>query len=73
MLLRLAEGPREVAACQRLRYQVFYEELGATPVGDMGERGMDGDRFDDICDHLVVVRRGSELDAGSIRAWRMAR
>lgn len=67
MLLRLAESPHEVAACQRLRYQVFYEELGATPVGDMGEQGMDGDRFDDICDHLVVVRRGSEYDAGSIR------
>jgi putative hemolysin len=67
LLLRLAESPREIAACQRLRYQVFYEELGATPVGDMGERGMDGDRFDGICDHLVVVRRGSELDSSSIR------
>ena len=66
MILRLAESPREVAACQRLRYQVFYEELGATPVGDMAERRMDGDRFDDICDHLVVVRRGSELDESSI-------
>lgn len=67
MLLRLADSPREVEACQRLRYQVFYEELGATPIGDMGERRMDGDRFDDICDHLVVVRRGSEPGADSIR------
>jgi putative hemolysin len=66
LLLRLAVSPREVAACQRLRYQVFYEELGATPVGDMGERGMDGDRFDDICDHLVVVRRESGVEAGAI-------
>ena len=61
MLLRQASGPDEIAACQRLRYKVFYEELGATPVGDMAERKSDGDRFDAICDHLVVVRRGGTL------------
>jgi putative hemolysin len=55
--LRHASGPAEIAACQRLRYRVFYEELGATPVGDMARDRMDGDRFDAICDHLVVVRR----------------
>lgn len=55
--MRLARGPEEIAACQRLRYQVFYEELGATPAGDMAERRMDGDRFDAFCDHLVVVSR----------------
>lgn len=55
--MREAHGPAEIAACQHLRYRVFYEELGATPVGEMARLRMDGDRFDAICDHLLVVRR----------------
>lgn len=64
--MRQANGPDEIAACQRLRYRVFYEELGATPVGDMAARHMDGDRFDPICDHLVVVRRGPEPSSAPV-------
>ena len=29
LVLRQAAGPAEIEACQRLRYRVFYEELGA--------------------------------------------
>lgn len=64
LLLRQARGPDEIAACQRLRYRVFYEELGAVPVGDMAQRRMDIDRFDGVCDHLVVVRRGAAEEDG---------
>lgn len=64
--LRLAAGRDEIAACQRLRYQVFYEELGATPVGDMAARRMDLDRFDAICDHLVVVRKLAPCDPTAV-------
>lgn len=66
MLLRLAEGPGEITACQRLRYKVFYQELGATPVDDMAESQIDRDHFDEICDHLVVVRRGAEPGRSAI-------
>lgn len=66
LLLRQARGPDEIAACQRLRYRVFYEELGATPIGDMARKRMDIDRFDTICDHLLVVRRGA-IDDDAIR------
>lgn len=59
LLLRQASGPDEVLACQQLRYRIFYDELGATPVGDMASRRMDVDRFDAICDHLLVVKRGA--------------
>ncbi|WP_405139384.1 GNAT family N-acetyltransferase [Nocardia sp. NBC_01388] len=39
-------------AAQRLRYQVFANEPGFTiPVN---ENGLDADRFDDHCDHLLV-------------------
>lgn len=67
LLLRLARGSDEVVACQQLRYRVFYEELGASPVGDMAERRMDGDRFDAICDHLVVVKCGSSSAEDAVR------
>lgn len=67
LLLRQARGAGEIAACQRLRYRVFYEELGAMPVGDMARKRMDIDRFDEICDHLVVVRGGANDDPDAIR------
>ncbi len=66
LLLRQAYGAGEIEACQRLRYRVFYEEMGATPVGDMALRGVDVDRFDDFCDHLVVVRRDVAAGSASI-------
>lgn len=40
-----------------MRYQVFYEELGAKPQGDAARHRIDRDRFDAFCDHLVVVQR----------------
>lgn len=56
--LRLAQGPDEIHACQKLRYRVFYEELSAKPDGPAAS-GIDADRFDAICDHLAVVRKGT--------------
>ena len=56
LLLRQAETAQEIEACQRLRYQVFYEELGAKADAESREARADRDRFDAICDHLVVVQ-----------------
>jgi putative hemolysin len=50
--LLLTTEPDEVRAAQRLRYQVFAEELGATLRSP--EPGLDVDRFDAHCDHLMV-------------------
>jgi len=50
--LLLTRNNAEVEAAQRLRYRVFAEELGAT-LSD-AENGLDTDRFDEFCDHLVV-------------------
>jgi putative hemolysin len=55
LILRLAEGAEEIAACQRLRYRVFYEELGASAPHSAAQQ-IDSDRFDAICDHLVVIQ-----------------
>jgi len=52
--VRLARDEEEVAAAQAVRYRVFYEELGARK--DASPSGCsDRDRFDHICDHLVVT------------------
>lgn len=57
LVLRQAVGPEEITACQRLRYRVFYEELGAKADPSSASGKIDRDRFDAICDHLVVVQR----------------
>lgn len=67
LVLRLAQGEAEVRACQRLRYMVFYEELSAHPDADARAARIDADRFDDICDHLVVVRQGSPAKADAVK------
>jgi len=53
--LRLADGPDDIAAAQRLRYRVFYEEMQARPVGDAAQLRRDVDPFDEVCDHLLAI------------------
>ena len=53
--VRLAETPLDLEAAQRLRYQVFYEEMGATPLVNDIWHGLDIDHFDALCDHLLVI------------------
>jgi putative hemolysin len=65
--LRLAEGPEEIEACQRLRYRVFYEELGANARGGAASNHVDSDGFDVICDHLLVVQTAGATTPDAIR------
>jgi len=53
--VRLARSAREIDAAQSVRYRVFYEEMSAIPDDETRARKRDFDRFDDICDHLLVV------------------
>jgi putative hemolysin len=55
--VRLAETESEVEAAQRLRFRVFYEEMSALPSPAMRESRRDFDKFDNYCDHLLVVDR----------------
>lgn len=48
----LATSAADVQAAQRLRYEVFAEEMGARL--DSPVSGLDVDRFDAYCDHLLV-------------------
>lgn len=56
--VRLARGADEVAAAQRIRYRVFYEEMGAKPTLAMQTLERDFDDYDRHCDHLVVLADG---------------
>lgn len=55
--VRLARKPGEIEACQRLRYDIFYKEYGAKPVGEMEKLGRDYDQYDEHADHLIVIDR----------------
>jgi putative hemolysin len=62
--VRLAETDAEVEQAQRLRYRVFYEEMSAVPSPAMRESQRDFDRFDEFCDHLLVVDRSVHDEDG---------
>ena len=51
--LRLAESVEEREAACRLRFRVFNIELNEGLAGSYGT-GLDEDRFDSICEHLIV-------------------
>jgi L-ornithine Nalpha-acyltransferase len=53
--VRLARTRIEIRLAQRLRYQVFYEEMSAIPTRLAQFRRRDEDAYDTICDHLIVV------------------
>ncbi len=56
--VRIATTSAEIAAAQRLRYRVFYEEMGATPSSIAFASRLDQDRFDAVADHLLVIDHG---------------
>jgi putative hemolysin len=61
----LAVDDVEVAEAQRLRYQVFAEEMGARlPTSHWG---LDIDLFDSYCDHLIVRDRENGEVVGTYR------
>jgi len=74
--VRVAETEGEIVAAQRLRYRVFYEEMSAAPTPQMRAQRRDFDKYDEFCDHLLVVDNnmrdtdGSPLVVGTYRLLR---
>ncbi len=56
--VRLARGAAEVRKAQSLRYKVFYEEMSAIPNAAAFMFHRDADRYDAVCDHILVVDHG---------------
>ena len=57
---RLAQNASEISAAQEVRFRVFYNEMGASRSVPSGAEERDADRFDAICDHLLVF--DTEID-----------
>ena len=62
--VRIAESDYEIKAAQRLRYRVFYEEMSAIPTAQMRGQRRDFDKFDEFCDHMLVVDRSVRDETG---------
>lgn len=62
--VRLASTPFEIDAAQSLRYRVFYEEMSAKADAVTLASERDVDRFDAICDHLLVIDHSKKDENG---------
>jgi putative hemolysin len=65
--VRLAATDAEIRRAQALRYQVFYDEMSATANLRMRSSRRDADRFDRLCDHLIVIDHASRRQSGLVR------
>lgn len=62
-VIKTADSAEEVRQALRLRYQVYYcEHLGRADSGEL-----DFDRFDPICDHVLVAETGTDRIVGTYR------
>ncbi|MFA6970042.1 MAG: GNAT family N-acyltransferase [Gallionella sp.] len=61
----LAKTHSEMQEAQRIRYQVFGEEMGAKLPS--ASTGLDIDRFDMFCDHLLVRDQSNDKVVGTYR------
>ncbi|MGE0856230.1 MAG: GNAT family N-acetyltransferase [Hyphomicrobiaceae bacterium] len=69
--VRLATTGTDVKRAQRLRYEVFYNEMSANPSFLAQMRQRDEDEFDAICEHLLVVDTAADA-AARMRGGRRA-
>ncbi len=71
---RLARTEEEVEAAQSLRYRVFFEEMSAKPSPEVAAKKRDFDKFDEICDHLLVIDESrTDLSCGVVGTYRLLR
>ena len=69
--VRLARSKRDIRRAQRIRFEVFYKEMSAKAGATAILNRRDADRYDRICDHLLVVDRMAP--SPSRTGWRSPR
>jgi len=57
---------KEIEDSQRLRYRIFYEEMGGTPPKEVKDEKRDFDVFDDYCDHLLAIDYSLPPETGQV-------
>ncbi len=65
LVFQYARSEADVRAAQELRWRVFSEEMGARL--NSPEPGLDQDRLDPLCDHLLVRDLRTDLVVGTYR------
>ncbi|CAN1485420.1 COG3176 Putative hemolysin [Rhabdaerophilaceae bacterium] len=60
--VRLARTTKDIRRCQRLRFKVFYEEMGAKPDARAFVSRRDIDSYDRLCDHVMVIDRVGKVN-----------
>ncbi len=70
--VRLARDDAELRAAQRLRYQVFVEEMGAKASTEDHAARLERDRFDPYFDHLLLLFEGRVVGAYRLMRTDMA-
>jgi putative hemolysin len=71
--VRLAQTLAEIEAAQRLRYDIFYREMGAKPTPAMAAEKRDFDDYDTVCDHLLVIDHALPEDDWVVGTYRLIR
>ncbi|MFC3714263.1 GNAT family N-acetyltransferase [Sphingoaurantiacus capsulatus] len=71
--VRLARSEEEIAAAQALRYEIFYDEMGAQPSARHLATRRDIDDYDMVCDHLLVVDHGFDGNPRVVGTYRLLR
>ena len=66
--MRIASSDDEIEEAQRLRYQVFFEELGARAKSKRSL--LDVDEYDADCEHLIVREHATQQVVGCYRIMR---
>lgn len=65
LMVRVAESAEDIRRAQKLRYNVFAEEMGAQLAS--AHLGTDVDDYDALCDHLIVEDPNSGQVVGTYR------
>jgi putative hemolysin len=60
--VRLARTTKDIRRCQRLRFKVFYEEMGAKADARGLVSRRDIDAYDRLCDHVMVIDHNGKVN-----------
>lgn len=71
-MTKIARTDQELRAAQRLRYEVFVQEMGAS-TNDAGRKsGLEADAFDPYFDHLLLIdQRNPDPDTNVVGVYRL--
>jgi L-ornithine Nalpha-acyltransferase len=71
--VRLATTEEEIRAAQTLRYDIFYDEMGARPTDETRGLARDYDPYDSVCDHLLVIDHSNPQAPRVVGTYRLLR